>query len=411
MKSSDLARIFGGVMEAIRAIIHVDMDAFFASVEVLDNPELSGKPVIVGGRPEQRGVVAAASYEVRKFGVHSAMSTYRAMQLCPDLVIIPPRQRRYAEISERIFRIFKVYSPLVEPISIDEAFLDVTGSERLFGPAVDIGRTIKGRIRSEIGLVASVGVAPNKFLAKLASDLNKPDGFRVIEAGEAEALLAELPVSRLWGVGKVTQKTLAELNILKIKDLLAYPRGLLQQRLGSHLERLLELARGIDDRPVVTDRDAKSIGAETTFASDISDADELLTRLNTLADRVARSLRQDGFLAYTVQLKARYPDFTTVTRAKTFTSPTCSTREIQLAAEELLTCNLNRLGRPLRLVGVSVSNLVRPEEEAPELFPDESKTQAEKVDHLLDALQTRFGSKVIRRGLSNGKNSESGPNE
>jgi DNA polymerase-4 len=407
LKSSDLARIFGDAMDATRAIIHVDMDAFFASVEVLDNPALAGMPVIVGGRPEERGVVAAASYEVRKFGVHSAMSTHRALRLCPEAIIISPRRRRYVEISERIFNIFKAYSPLVEPISIDEAFLDATGSQRLFGPAVDIGRTIKSRIRSEIGLVASVGVAPNKFLAKLASDLDKPDGFRVIQSGEAEALLAELPVSRLWGVGKVTQKTLAELNIIKIKDFLAYPRVRLQQRFGSHLERLLELARGIDDRPVVTDREAKSIGAETTFARDIVDAEELLTHLNQLADRVARNLREDGFLAYTVQLKARYPDFTTVTRARTFSSPTCSTREIQLAAEELFTSNLDRRGRPLRLIGVSVSNLVRPEEETPELFPDESKTQAEKVDHLLDELQARFGSKVIRRGAFNPTNSKS----
>jgi DNA polymerase-4 len=386
-----------------RAILHVDMDAFFASVEVLDAPELAGQPVIVGGRPEQRGVVAAASYEARKFGIHSAMSSYRAVKLCPDVIIIRPRGRRYAEISKRIFNIFKTYTPLVEPISIDEAFMDVTGSEQLFGQAVDIGRTIKNRIKSEIGLVASVGVASNKFLAKLASDMDKPNGFRVIEADKAEALLAELPVSRLWGVGKVTQKTLAELNIIKIKDLLAYPRDRLQQRIGSHLENLLELARGIDDRPVVTDRDAKSHGAETTFATDISDPDELVLQLNHLADRVGKSLREDGSLAYTVNLKARYPDFTTVTRAKTLPSPTCSTREIQLAAEELFTHKLNRLGRPLRLVGVSVSNLVRPEEETPELFPNESKTQAEKVDHLLDSLQTKFGSKVIQRGLGNPK--------
>jgi len=385
-------------MEPNRSILHVDMDAFFASVEVLDAPELAGQPIIVGGLPKQRGVVAAASYEVRKFGVHSAMSSYRAMQLCPDAIIIRPRQSRYIEISKRIFNIFMAYTPLVEPISIDEAFLDVTGSERLFGRAVDIGRTIKSRIKSEIGLVASVGVAPNKFLAKLASDLDKPDGFRIIETGEAESLLAELPVSRLWGVGKVTQKTLAELGILKIKDLLAYPRDRLQARLGNPMEKLLELARGIDDRPMVTDRNAKSVGAETTFATDISDADELLLRLNNLADRVAKSLRKDGFLAYTVQLKARYPDFTTVTRAKTFSSPTCSTREIQQAAEELLTVKLGRKDRPLRLIGVSVSNLARPVEDVPELFPDESKTQAERVDHLLDSLQTKFGARVIRRG-------------
>ncbi len=382
-----------------RAILHVDMDAFFASVEVLDDPSLRGRPVIVGGTPEERGVVAAASYEVRKYGVHSAMSAFRAKKLCPHAVFIKPRRRRYVEISKRIFNIFDAYTPLVEPISIDEAFLDVTGSQQLFGEAVDIGRSIKSRIREEIGLIASVGVAPNKFLAKLASDLDKPDGFKVIKAEEAEALLAELPVSRLWGVGKVTQKTFAGLGIVKIKDLLGYPRDELEAHFGSNVDRLLDLARGIDDRPVVTESEAKSIGAETTFAKDIAEMEILSARLDNLAERVAKGLRKDGLLAYTINLKARYPDFTTVTRALTLPSPTCSTREIQKAARELLAKRLERKGRPLRLIGVSVSNLVHPEVNSPQLFPDESNTRAEKMDHLLDTLQTKFGSRVIRRGM------------
>ncbi|NIM19299.1 MAG: DNA polymerase IV [Candidatus Latescibacteria bacterium] len=381
-----------------RTILHVDMDAFFASVEVLDQPELRGKPVIVGGTPEERGVVAAASYEARKYGIHSAMSAYRAKKLCPHAIFIRPRRDRYVEISDRIFDIFYAYTPLVEPISIDEAFLDVTGSRGLFGEAAEIGRTIKRRIREEIGLVASIGLAPNKFLAKLASDLDKPDGFKIIEAGEAEALLAGLPVSRLWGVGKVTQKTLAGLGIIKVKDLLAYPKDKLESHLGSYTQTLLELARGIDDRPVVTETESKSIGAETTFAKDIADAETLCATLDRLIDRVAKSLRKENLLAHTVNIKARYPDFTTVTRAKTLPAATCSTRKIQQSARELFFERLGRKGRALRLIGVSVSNLVLRGEESDDLFPDTSKQQAEQVDRLLDELQTKYGSRVIRRG-------------
>jgi DNA polymerase-4 len=381
-----------------RAILHVDMDAFFAAIEVLDNPELRGKPVVVGGAPEKRGVIAAASYEARKYGIHSAMSSFRAAKLCPHAIFMKPRGRRYAEISRRIFDIFRTYTPLVEPISIDEAFLDVTGCQQLFGDAVTIGRQIKDRIRDEVGLVASVGVAPNKFLAKLASDLDKPDGFRIIKENEAEALLAELPVGRLWGIGKKSQQTLAKLGVQKIKDLFTLPREKLEAHFGIHTAKLLALAKGIDNRPVVTDREAKSIGAETTFPKDISETDTLCAHIDRLVERISKSLRKDRFLAHTIQLKARYADFTTVTRAVTLASPTCSTKEIQQAARELLLERLGRKGRPLRLIGVSLSNLVPREEEPGELFEDHTKEQAEKVDRILDALQKKFGSKVIRRG-------------
>jgi len=381
-----------------RAIIHVDMDAFYASVEVLDNPALAGLPVIVGGRAEDRGVVSAASYEARKFGVHSAMSTARALRLCPRAVLLPPRFGRYGELSGQVFAILREYTPLVEPLSIDEAFLDVTGCERLHGAAAEIGRKIKRRIREETRLTASVGVAPNKFLAKLASDLRKPDGFLVITAAEAPALLAELPVSRLWGVGRATEEVLAALGVRKIGELFAVSRELLERRLGSYAATLLELARGVDERPVVPDAEPKSIGAETTFPSDVGEEKELLKHLDRLVERVARELRAAGCQARTVHLKARYPDFTTLTRARTLAAPTDRTAAIRAAARELFGKRLDRRGRPLRLVGVSLSGLVRPAAVQGELFADPSADRARRFDRAKDELRAAFGQRALRRG-------------
>ncbi len=381
-----------------RAILHVDMDAFYASIEMLENPDLRGQPVIVGGTAEKRGVVAAASYEVRKYGVHSAMSSYRAKQLCPHAVFIPPRMGDYVKYSKRIFAILREYTPLVEPLSIDEAFLDVTGSRKLFGPATEIGKTIKRRIREEVGLTASVGVASNKFLAKLASDLEKPDGFVVIKPGQAETRLAVLHVSKLWGVGKVTQRQLASQGVETIKDLLAMPTHQLEGIVGSYAPRLKDLARGIDDRPVVVGESSKSIGAETTFAEDIADDKRLREALDSLAVRVAKRLRKEGYRAHAIHLKARYADFTTVTRATTIPIATASTQTLVQTARELLETRLGREGRALRLVGVSASGLVRPAEGEPELFPDTQREQSERVDHLLDTLQEKFGSGKIWRG-------------
>jgi len=381
-----------------RAIIHVDMDAFYASVEALDNPGLAGLPVIVGGRAEDRGVVAAASYEARKFGVHSAMSTARALRLCPKAVLLPPRFVRYHELSDRVFDILRDYTPLVEPLSIDEAFLDVTGCERLHGAAAEIGRRIKARVREETRLVASVGVAPNKFLAKLASDLRKPDGFLVVTEAEAPGLLAALPVTRLWGVGPATAETLAALGVRKIGELLSASSALLERRLGSHAATLLELARGIDERPVVADSEPKSIGAETTFPSDIGDAAELRLHLDRLVERVARELREAGYEARTVHLKARFPDFATATRAKTLPAPTDRTAAIRAAARELLEERLERAGRPLRLVGVSVSGLERPGAVQGELFADPGEDRARRFDRAKDELRAAFGSGALRPG-------------
>lgn len=381
-----------------RGILHIDMDAFYASVEVLDNPELRGKPVIVGGTPEGRGVVAAASYAARKYGVHSAMSAWQAVRLCPQGVFIRPRMSRYSEISRQFFKIFHDYTPLVEAISIDEAFLDVSGCQRLFGTAEAIGRTIKKRIQEEIGLTASVGVAPNKFLAKLASDLEKPDGFVVITAERAARILAPLGVDKIWGVGKVTRERLALLGIRKIGELQQCTAETLAGQVGSYARTLLELAHGLDDRPVVGGGESKSIGAETTFARDIGEAAELRRQLLALADEVAKRLRDEGLRARTVNLKARYEDFTTVTRALTLPAATALTGEIRQAATVLLEQKLGRGGRPLRLLGVSVSNLERLEEGQGDLFADERRARSEKLDRLLDAMQDRFGEDKIRRG-------------
>ena len=374
------------------------MDAFYASVEVMDNPALAGRPVIVGGTPEGRGVVSAASYEARKFGVHSAMSAWRATKLCPDGVFVRPRMSRYVELSHQIRAIFRDYTPLVEPISLDEAFLDVTGSRRLFGSAVEIGREIKRRICDELTLVASVGVAPNKYLAKLASDLDKPDGFVVVTRENVEELLADLPVRRLWGVGKQTEKLLARKGIHTIRDITTTPTEELEARLGVLALRLKNLALGVDHRPVVADWEAKSISNERTFAEDIGDAAELREIIDVLSEMVARRLRQSGLLALTVQIKARYSDFTTLTRSVTLGEATEQTLVIRDAARDLLEERLGRRGRPLRLIGVGVSNFVHPEDEPGDLFTNDNHAKNLKVDHILDDLQDRFGGDVIHRG-------------
>ena len=381
-----------------RAIIHVDMDAFYASVEVMDNPSLAGRPVIVGGTPKTRGVVAAASYEARKFGVHSAMSAYRAHKLCPHGVFILPRMSRYVEISREIHRVFEAFTPLIEPISIDEAFLDVTGSQTLFGPAPEIGRAIKRRIRDEVGLVASIGVAPNKFLAKLASDLEKPDGFVVITEAEAEARLAPLPIARLWGVGKKTEAILTAAGIHTIGDVVRADHARLERLVGSYAAHMQELARGLDDRDVVPDAEAKSIGAENTFPRDIANASTLRAELDLLSERVAERARSEGVVGHTVNLKARYADFTTVTRAITLPEPTHESVVIRGAARLLLEERLEREDRALRLLGVSLSNLSHADEVSGNLFDTPRATRNRTLDTVMDGLRRRFGAGAVRRG-------------
>lgn len=387
-------------MSTERAILHVDMDAFYASVEVLDDPSLKGRPVIVGGTPEGRGVVAAASYEARRCGVHSAMGAGLARRLCPDGVFLHCRMDRYQEVSRAIFALFTEVTPLVEPLSIDEAFLDVTGCRRLFGPAPDIGRRLKERIRAEIGLTASVGVATNKFLAKLASDLEKPDGFVVIPADGARRLLAALPVSRLWGVGKVAEQTLADLGIRTVADLLA-ARETVLARFGDHGRHLLELAAGQDERPVIPVHEARSIGNETTFAADIADPQQLQDVLDGLADKVARRLRSHGLVARTVTVKARYADFSTPTRALSLPVATAATVELRDAARLLLQERLGRAGRPLRLLGVTASNLAPADSGQGRLFSDPGQQRQEALDQVVDRVHDRWGA-LLRRGLAPG---------
>lgn len=380
-----------------RQILHVDMDAFYAAVEVLDDPSLAGRPVIVGGTPAGRGVVAAASYEARRFGVHSAMSAARARQLCPTGVFRRPRMQRYVDVSGQILAILQEYTPLVEPLSIDEAFLDVTGCERLFGSAAAIGRTIKDRVRREVGLTASVGVAPNKFLAKLASDLEKPDGFVVIEAAAARDTLAALPVRKLWGVGEVSERELRRHGIRTIGDLARAPRSLLAGCFGEHAAQLLDLAAGRDDRPVIPAHEAKSIGNEVTFAADIADPEELRGVLDLLAEKVAWRLRRHGLRGRTVTVKARFPDFATHTRSETLPQTTCSTATIRAVARELLERRLDRRGRPLRLVGVTVSQLEGRAAVQGELFSDPTGAREAALDSLVDRVRDRFGP-LLRRG-------------
>jgi DNA polymerase IV len=378
-------------------ILHVDMDAFYASVEERDDPSLVGKPVIVGGSAEGRGVVAAANYEVRKFGVNSAMASARAKRLCPHAVFIKPRMNHYAEISQQIRTIFEKFTPLVEPLSLDEAFLDATGSESLFGSAANIGRQIKHRIRSELGLVASVGVAPNKFVAKIASDLDKPDGFLVVEPDEIQAFLDPLPVGRLWGVGKVTGQVFDRLGIHTISQLRQLPIETLNDLFGSSGEHYWRLAHGLDNRPVVPDREAKSISHETTFAEDIAEHEVLQAWLTELAEQVARRLRHHALKGRTVELKVRFANFQTITRSLTLPEPTNITQELLQAGTDLLG-KLPQHHLPVRLLGFGVQGLDDRGRSQRQLFGETERERHRQLDRVADQISKRFGRLAIRRG-------------
>lgn len=379
-------------------ILHVDMDAFYASVEELDDPGLVGKPVVVGGTPDGRGVVAAANYAARRYGIHSAMPAAQARRLCPDAVFIKSRMDRYAEVSQAIRAIFARYTPLVEPLSLDEAFLDVTSSARLFGDGIAIGRRIKEEIRGELGLVASVGVAPNKFLAKLASDLDKPDGLVVVPVDAIEAFLEPLPVSRLWGVGAVSNRELAEMGVHTIGDLRRLPESLLVSRFGKSANHLARLARGIDNRRVVPDRDAKSISHETTFATDITDAEVLRSWLLDLTEQVATRLRRQNLRGKTLFIKVRYADFRTVARSESLDAPTSVTRELYVTAARLLQAQLLRNPQPVRLLGMGTSGMTTETLEQGQLFEQANREQQRRIDTVVDEVKSRFGNRAMRRG-------------
>jgi DNA polymerase-4 len=388
----------GKPAEKLRTIIHTDMDAFYASVEILDNPALRGKAVVVGGL-SNRSVVSAASYEARKFGIHSAMPTTTARKLCPEAVFMPVRMGRYREISERIMAIFHRYTPLVEPISLDEAFLDVTGSGRLFGSGPEIAALIRAAIRSETGLTASAGVASSKLLAKIASDLHKPDGLTVVEPGKEMEFLADLPINKLWGVGKTTINSLRMFSVQTIGDLAGLPLDLLAGKFGKHGTHLYYAARGIDNRPVEPLREAKSIGHEDTFREDLRELKLIQKELLDLANRVGARLRRHGKEGKTISLKVKFNDFTTNTRSKTLSEATADSMELYRHSLELLA--KTGAGRtPIRLLGISVSNLASTlAAYQPDLFgTGVTRERKKELSRAVDRLNRKFGFRAVKPG-------------
>ena len=385
-----------------RTIAHVDMDAFYASIEVRDNPALCGQPVIVGAAPDRRGVVAACSYEARRYGVRSAMPSREAFARCPQAVFLPVNMRRYQDVSRELFRLLDTLTPRVEHVSIDEAFLDLTGCPTPPGTmlsadgtaaAVEVGRAIKTRIGEALRLPVSVGIAPNKFLAKLASELAKPDGLREIRAEEAVDVLAPLPVTALWGVGAQTRQRLAGLGIRTVGDLQRAQASVLRAALGFAAEYLVELSRGQDDRAVEIDRETKSIGRETTFDQDTGDREVLLRTLSVLAEDVARTLRAEAVRGKTVTLKLRYSNFQTLTRALTLPASTDAGADVLRTAVRLLD-RLGVLPRAVRLIGVSVSGLERADVKQGALFADDDT--GARVNQVMDEINERFGEGTLR---------------
>ncbi len=343
-------------MNNYRKIIHIDMDAFYASIEQRDNPSLRGKPVIVGGDPKSRGVVAACSYEARAFGIHSAMSCSQARKLCPEAVFVRPRMAHYKEISMMIMAIFQRYTSTIEPISLDEAFLDVTGQSGHSGSATLLAREICREIREETNLTASAGVSYNKFLAKIASDINKPNGIATITPDESQAFIGQLKISKFFGVGKATEKKMKELGVATGADLLRYSRETLSKRFGKAGNYFYDIARGIDHRPVSGNRKRKSIGKETTFKKDVSSTSTLYSSFKTLAETLGETLQAKNSSARTLSVKIRYNDFKTITRSCTVSTPMESGcdiyKQLPLALEK---CNLHL--KPIRLIGLSLSKL------------------------------------------------------
>lgn len=396
-----------------RRILHVDMNAFFVACELTRRPELRGRPVVVGSA-SRRGVVAAASYEARRYGITSAMPSVRAERLCPDTVFLDADHAFYAEVSEKVFAVFADFTPLVEGVSVDEAFLDVTGAQRLLGSPRAIATDIRRRIHDEIHLACSVGIAANKFVAKMASEVAKPRASRAaidpgpgvveVPAGGEREFLAPLDVGALWGVGPSTAERLRELGVATIGDLAALDVRIVEHALGASLGRAVhDLSHGIDDREVVVDREAKSIGSEETFASDVHDRGDLRDRLRDMADDVARRCRATGVAARTLTLKIRYSDFDTVSRARTVPTAMTTVQEFMLVVDQLLVEQFGeshpgvRFERGVRLAGVSARNLVAPETTA-QLFVDDATQRTEQwrqaagaVDHIRD----RFGPDAI----------------
>ena len=422
--------------------MHVDMDAFFASIEQLDHPEYKGHPVIVGGL-SSRGVVATCSYEARKFGVHSAMPISRAKKLCPDGIYVYPRMDRYKEVSHQIFSIMKEFTPHIEPLSIDEAFLEVSGMSTMYSGPKALGRSIKDRVFEKTGLIISAGLAPNKFLAKLASDLDKPDGLVVIPYGREKEILAPLPIKRIWGVGPRTEKILKTGGFHLMRHIQALPdESCLIPLVGNQARRIWELANGIDDRPVETDRKIQSIGAEETYEEDLTDGSAIELEFRYFANRLSKRLRKRNLLGHTVSIKVRYDDFTTVSRQKRLDTPSDhehvffetalllwnklmqdktskkpkgtrkdvevlgATTKVKSINSKYSSLNYNGVSEgsfmeppgPIRLLGLTVSGL---DEEVPmqdSLFESPKNETENKLAGVLDSLESKFGETAVMSG-------------
>ena len=381
-----------------RSIVHLDMDAFYPAVEMLDNPGLRGRPVIVGGT-SRRGIVSSASYEARRFGVHSAQPIAHALRLCPHGVFLPVRMARYREISGRIFEIFKRFTPLVEPLSIDEAFLDLTGTERLLGDPVTVAKRIKKTVLDETGLTVSAGLAPSKFIAKIASDMDKPDGLTIVTPDKINDFLDPLSVSKMWGVGKVTLEKLTRYNIKTFYDLRTVPEDSLERALGQNGIRMQLLAMGIDDRDVETEHEIKSAGHELTFPEDILDIESGEKQILALAMKTSKRMRSEGVAGKTLTLKVKYSDFKQVTRSLTLDRHTNDGMDIYLTAKGLLK-KTETGSRPVRLLGISMSGFYDGDIKSQlSLFSADEKTEkSARLNRAVDSLQDRFGARSVLPG-------------
>jgi len=383
------------------SILHVDMDAFFAAVEQRDHPDLKGKPLLIG-HDGPRGVVATASYEARRFGCHSAQPMSVAKRLCPHAIVLPVRGEAYHEASERMFAILDEFSPVVEPLSIDEAFLNLAGTERLLGPPEQVAAKIRARIAADLHLTASAGVAPNKFLAKLASDLDKPDGLTIIRPEDIDRILLPLPVTKIWGIGKATAASLEQWGIRTIADLRAKPLEWLEEHCGSEGQRFYNLARGLDVRSVTTDRESKSIGHEQTFEVDVAEVEEVRRVLLDQVEAVGARLRRGGLRARGVSVKIRFGTFQTINRSMTLSEPSDATDELWQAAKTLFD---KWPFQPVRLIGMTAERLSE-ETQTPmtqlDLFADPQRQRRRDLDAIADQINERFGKRAIRRGGASG---------
>ena len=375
------------------SVIHADMDAFFAAVEIREKPDLKGKAVIIGGKSlGNRGVVSTASYKAREFGVHSAMPIAQAKKLCPDGIYLPARHKLYKQVSKEVFFILDKYTPLIEKISIDEAFLDIKGCQRLYGSPLEIAKTIKKDVKETTGLTISIGLSVNKFLAKLASDFEKPDGLTIIKAEDIRNTMAGLDIKKIWGIGDSFSKKLNELGIEKVKDIWPYSLKELKKRFGKAGVKIYYLSRGIDNRVVESKSEIKSISHEETFADNIEDSEKLLAYLFKMSEKVSFRLHSNSVSGNTVFIKVRYADFKTLNRQKSFKFSIDSTKNIYQIAQELIQKD-NLFDKPVRLLGIGVSNLDDSQKKQLNLFADEN----DNLDNTIDDIKRKFGFDKISR--------------